>query len=294
MLRCFVMSLAAMLGQPSHAATPASFPAELECAKSGQTITLQPGEYGELTFRGKSFEKPLTIRGGTFTSIRLDNVSGVTLAGVTVRATSLPNSHSNLIHVTRSRNIAILDPVLSGPGDRGRGIEISRSAGFRVERANISSLLRGIVVQDSSGGLLDGNVIARMTGDGINVADSHGVKVNGNSITDFSPLPGFHPDAIQMWSVKGKKPQSDIVITGNIINCDCQGITQFDHAQGGSDGVVVSGNDVTSGYPHGIALYEARGALVADNSIRTLRGSRWRSRLNIFGGSVKAERNKVK
>lgn len=293
MIRLLVAALAAALPTAAPSATPGSLVRELGHAKGGESIRLEPGEYGEMKLVNRTFDPPITIRGGTFTGVKLDRVSGVTLVGAKVRAASLPYPHSPLVQVLRSSNVQIIGASLSGPGDKGQAIKINDSRNFRVSGADISRLLRGIVVVGSAEGIIAENRISQMTGDGINLADSHRLLVDRNSITDFAPLPGFHPDAIQMWSVKGKQPQSDIVITRNLINCACQGITQFDHDQGGSDGVIISGNDVTAGYPQGIALYEARRATVSNNRLRTLNGARWRSSLNISGGSVKATRNRI-
>ncbi|HPU16879.1 MAG TPA: hypothetical protein PK808_12385, partial [Polymorphobacter sp.] len=61
-----------------------NFRALLATAKAGDTVQLAAGNYGPLVLANLNFGSGVTIKGGSFTSIALSRVSGVTFDGAAV------------------------------------------------------------------------------------------------------------------------------------------------------------------------------------------------------------------
>jgi hypothetical protein len=88
-----------------------------------------------------------------------------------------------------------------------------------------------------------------------------------------------HPDCIQLWSRPTSQPTSDIVIRHNSVVGNTQGISVFDHAEGGFDRITIEDNDVNVSYPPGITLNNSRDSIVRRNHVRTLGNARYMANL---------------
>ena len=95
------------------------------------------------------------------------------------------------------------------------------------------------VTRGSEDIVLRDNIATGLLSDGFNVNWSKRVSLTGNTCHDFKPLlpvydaagkqlsAGTHNDCIQLWSVEGQEPTSDITITGNTARDYMQGIGQY-------------------------------------------------------------------
>ncbi len=249
--------LIAPAAQPAAAAmvkaTPTSLATDIAAARGGDTIELTAGDYAPVKIAGRSFAPALTIKAGAVrvANVGLQNVSGLVWLG----------GH------------------FDGNDREPTGLSIGASHNIRIEAADFQRFTRnGIVVGDSSDIDLVGNRLTKMGSDGIQIALSRRMTIEGNSCVDFSPSPGTHPDCIQLWSRPGAPPTADILIKGNVMAGSMQGISLFNHVRGGVDDggfdrISVVANDVRiSDYYHGIALYDCRECLVRDNKVATLAG----------------------
>ena len=255
-----LLSCSPAIGQPAGAALMR----RIAAAKSGETINVKPGNYGPITLSNLRFAKPVRLLAGgaNFSGIVLRDIAGIEWIGGTV----------------------------TGPGGRSYGINIASSRNVRIESMTITGAHRGIVIDRSANVAIVGNRLTGLISDGIDIALSHGVRVERNSCRNFSPTPavydaagknikdGDHPDCIQAWSRPTAPPTSDLTIIGNDIEGRMQGIFLGNHVRngvddGGFDRVVIRGNRMKIAVGNGIAVGGGRNVLVTDNDVGTIPGS---------------------
>lgn len=251
------------VGAATLPATPASLSATIAQAKPGDTVQLAPGDYGKLELKGLSWASPVTLdaRDAAFTGIVLRDVQGMTIEGGTVTG---PGGGSFGVHLVKVQNVVVGGMTVSGAH---RGVVVAESQDVRITRMRLDGLIS----------------------DGINVAYSWRVRVDGNSCSNFRPnkavwengrmlRDGDHPDCIQAWSRPESQPVSDLEIVNNRIDGDMQGIGLFNPIRdgvnsGGFDRVLIEGNVIRVGFPHAIALYSGRDSIIRDNVVSAVPGA---------------------
>lgn len=299
----------------SHSAGPAQLADVLRAAGPGDTVVLKPGVYDNVRMGNRSFSPALTIDAS---AARLSgwvfrNVTGVTLKGGSIippppiapppdkrsdniRGVRFDNSAS--IKITGVRFSAPLQPN-GEPYDPGAGIGvfIAGSRDVEISGNNFTGLRSGIVLHRVESFRATGNVFERMRSDGIQVAESRHGLVEQNSCRSTRILSTEHPDCIQMWSRAASPPTADMIIRGNRIEGDTQGIGMFNHVRngvndGGFDRILIEDNEIDISYPHAIAVYEGRDSVVRNNRIRTRPGSKYFATINV-GPDVKRCGNSI-
>lgn len=244
-------------------ATPETVRAVMARAASGDTVRLAPGDYGKFELKGLSWGPAVTIDSSeaSFSAIVLRNVQGVTLEGGTVTG---PGGGSFGVHLVGVQNVTVGGMKVSGSH---RGVVVAESQDVRITRMTLDGLIS----------------------DGINVAYSWRVRVDGNSCSNFRPnkavwengrmlRDGDHPDCIQAWSRPESQPVSDLEIVNNRIDGDMQGIGLFNPmpngvSAGGFDRVLIEGNVIRVGFPHAIAMYSGRDSIIRNNTISAVPGA---------------------
>mgnify|MGYP002777026786 CR=1 FL=1 len=241
-------------------------------AKPGTVVTLPAGNYGPLVISGKHFKAPVTVRaaGSTIESIVIRDSSNIVIEGGTVRG---GQGVRYAIHVDRARAVTVRGMTVTG-AVRGMVINMSQAVG---------------VYQNKFTGLRT---------DGVNIAESRKVVVEGNSCSNFNPImpiysstgalikDGDHPDCIQAWSRATSAPVSDVVVRGNSMNGYMQGIFFGNGGtHGGFDRVTIQNNYVNISMPNGIYIADGRGVDIRFNEVRTVSGARLKGGM---GSSVKA------
>jgi Periplasmic copper-binding protein (NosD) len=233
-------------------------------ARAGQTLTLPAGNQGTLLIVNRNFSQPVRINasGSRFTAIVIRNSSGITIEGGSV----------------------------VGPGGRSYGVHIDQSNGIRIANMAISGAHRGIVMGKSREIQIVNNQLVGVIAEGINIAQSQRVLVQGNVCRDFNPTvatyaangsritDGDHPDCIQAWSRPGWAPTGEVSIIGNTADGEMQGIYFGNMMRngvndGGFDRVSIRDNRVRVSYSNGIVLAGARNSEVVNNHVLTVPGS---------------------
>lgn len=233
-------------------------------AKPGQVIVLPSSARGEtigLTNRHFSPAIRIDARNALLSGVVIRNSSGIILSGGTVM----------------------------GPGGRSYGINISHSKNIRVEDMTISGAHRGIVMGRSQDIAVVNNQLVGLIAEGVNIALSQRVLIQGNRCANFNPTPatrdaagnlikdGDHPDCIQAWSRPDGTPTGDVWVVGNHIEGRMQGIFFGNHVRngvddGGFDRIVIENNNIRVSSYHGVTLYASRGGRVRNNQIATIPG----------------------
>jgi hypothetical protein len=228
--------------------------AALKLAKSGDTISLMGGDYGELKIMSANRGGFITIAAAAgqtprFTKIFIKS-SHWRLTGLTVSGFSnnglYPNgstAHRPLVTISESDNIIFEhNTVHSQAGQYDWKPEISRAASptavsqgiYAVQSScvslvenQISNVWDGITIGGDQVGdrgkyyLVSDNLIDNFAGDGIDHTGSH-VRIENNRITDGHDICNnicIHNDGIQGWNWNNRPGMlnTDIVIDGNEI-----------------------------------------------------------------------------
>lgn len=249
---------------------------EIANAQPGATIVVPEAFNGQLVITGKHFSSPVTIR----------NESSLVQA----------------IVVRDSSNIIIEGGAVTGGTGVLYAVHIDRAKSVAIRGMTLTNTVRGIVINQSEAIGVFQNRLTGLRTDGVNIAASRNVLVEGNSCSNFNPIPavydeagnlvkdGDHPDCIQSWSVSTSPPNSDLVIRGNSMTGNMQGIFLGNKVRdgiddGGYDRVVIENNFVNISQPNGIAIEGGRVVRMVNNEIQTIDGSRL---LNGAGSLVKA------
>jgi nitrous oxidase accessory protein NosD len=254
-------------------------------ARPGDTITLEPGDYGRVNVQNLNFAKAVTVKGSgaIFRTIRLWSVTGLHFDGIS---------------------------VATPPGGRTMGVDIRRASDVRLDSITVTGSRIGIGIGRSSDIAVTNSSLSGLQSDGINIALSRKIMISGNSCRDFSPIHseydangtltkvGDHPDCIQSWSRPDLPPVADILVENNRMEGDMQGIFFGNHIRngvddGGFDRIIVRNNIVRVTHPNGIALLDARDSIVTGNRVSTFPGgvnprrpgARVRSMLRVKGGT---------
>ena len=261
--------------------------------KSGDTLLLRAGKYGPLTLRNIVMDGPVTIRSETNRDAHFD---AIMLSGTTRNLT-----FQNLSIWPQQPDTAvgyrfITDPTTSAITVSGMDIRSDQDAmdyvnwteekwnkrkvgGIRLDGANSRALkntLTGIYVGISTSGAnaeVTGNLVKGYNGDGLRPLGTDNVYRN-NTVIDCVDTDDNHDDGIQSFATVGGVVKG-LVIDGNIIfewtkapthplRCRLQGIGFFD---GFYDQLTITNNLVTASQYHGISVYGARGAVIANNTV---------------------------
>lgn len=278
--RAFACVAAVTLAQGAQAATRYATPSTLTFtiaqAQPGDTVKLAAGTYGDVVLPVRNHNTPVRIDGtnATIRSITFRGTAGWVWTGGRIVSPPPPAVWRNVM-IDNAHRIELSGTTLTG-GHTGV-----------------------VVTRGSSNITIRNNIATDLESDGFNVATATRVNLIGNTCQKFRPISpifdaqgrmlkdGTHPDCIMLWSEKGQKPTSDIVIIGNKAFGKMQGISHFWHPSLGRDKVYrvkVLNNIVDVTYWHGINMNDTPGAEVRGNRVSSETGARM---LNFPFGPIK-------
>ncbi|UAJ12690.1 right-handed parallel beta-helix repeat-containing protein [Polymorphobacter megasporae] len=259
-------------------------------AESGDTLRLI-GDFDRIELKGRNFAPALVIDGDKATfqdTLLIRDVQGLILHGGLFRSNSGSTALGRWISVYGGSRILIDQVRIEGAGT-GRGILFTSTKNASVINSLFVHLSAGVGFIDVDEGYIYNNISSRSTSDGFNVVASHHVKVSSNTCADTNRSEGAHPDCVQMWSLTGHVPLSDIEISNNLASGGTQGFTLFNPKDGGADRVSIIGNRIDTTFPQGIACYNCRDSEISGNHLSTMSGAKNSTTIHVFGG----ENNRV-
>ena len=267
-------------------ATPATLATVFAAVKAGDTIKLT-GTFGGFGFNNRIFSSAVTIDATTasFTdTVTISNVSKLTFIGGTYGSATTAMRAGRAVGIYGSNNVQFSKSFFVGNA-AGMGLTMAGSSNISVSAGNFKNFKTGLGVTSSKDVRIGSSRFIGMTSDGVNIADSHRVTATSNRCTDAAPFAGAHPDCIQLWSILGNNPQSDIVLTKTFVSGATQGLTSFNPESGGGLRISMTDNTISTSYPQGIACYGCVDSIFTGNMLTTLPGAQWRTSMNIVGGS---------
>lgn len=250
----------------STAAEPPIVPSRLAEALAkahpGDTITLAPGDYGDVVLPRADHRPAVTVDASQarLRSLRIAKTAGWVWRGGIIDG-ALPPAQSFDVTIGAAKRIEIAKVTLTGSKV---GVTVSHGSEDIVLRDNLAT------------GLLS---------DGFNVNWARRVSLIGNTCRDFKPLlpvydaagkqlsAGTHNDCVQLWSVEGQEPTSDITITGTTARGYMQGIGQYNRG-GLIRNLTVRDNDMEISFWNGIAFSNVEGADIRNNRVRSVAGAK--------------------
>jgi Right handed beta helix region len=289
---------------PITVATAADLINAIRSAKGGETISLAPGNYGDLAIDGRrmkvDFPQEVTItaqdktKPPVFTAIYVRSASNITFANVLIDYVYRPGDifwqQRNVFIFTK--NMKVTDSVFDGDlvsntgtaADGGAGLYglfVRESDGLVIERCSFKTWYRALMVSETKNIAIVQNTISEMRSDGMNFASVSKVLIDGNTISSFKKPPSVpdHPDMIQFWSVGARTATSDVKITNNILDMGAGGWTQsifmrnevVDMKKAGPEmfykNIEISGNTIHNSHLHGISVGETNGLIIANNRL---------------------------
>jgi hypothetical protein len=243
-----------------------------------------------------------------FSSLTLNEVTNVRLVALEIsRDRGSEPEYAKLVTIYGGGGIAIEGGSIHGsrdgdPGNDMYGLGATGTAGLTVTGVRIDEVMRGIVADKVTDLTIERSDIDLIRSDAIDIPGSARVRIAGNHISRFRPVPavrdaagnilvdGDHPDAVQGWTMSQPSGVADVTIEGNLIEGDPdnrpQGSWFADEANlkavgKGHRNITIRGNLIISPLWQAMGLADVQGAVVTNNTVINLPGG-----LPVPGGPV--------
>jgi len=215
-------------GAQASARAKTDIGAALEAASPGDVITIAAGDYGLVRLGGQSFDPPVTLRfnrAAKVKKMRLQNLTGVIFENLHQEAGPSDNPVSeNAIFIKGGGNITFRHSSFAwakdgDPLNDGTLIILDGVNGARIEAGHFSDAREAVVIRSSQNIAIVNSRFTDILEDGMVIAGSHNVLIDGNYCADFhaSAAPEAHPDCIQLQTGGRGVANADVVISNNII-----------------------------------------------------------------------------
>lgn len=305
-----VQPASSLKGQSSRSGpvTGADWPALLAQGQRTGMIDLGDRPVAELP-RTIQSDKPLTIKGGRFGPVELENWRNVTLDGGRFEAPAGADENQSLLVAYNPEDLTIRNARFTGyetPEGKlmVRGLSIRGGHNIAIEHSTIEHMATGSgFIRTDGVRFLDNDV--RDIREGLDVQGARNLVIERNRFEQFHPFEGDHADAIQIFTTGLTQPgdtgSRDIMIRDNLmlLNSKAQGVFAGDEiGLGGTDrGYArfrIEDNIVIGAAWHGITVRYTDGLIVRDNRLGRLEGSDiYDSRIDLDGKSVVVEGNEA-
>lgn len=279
-------------------------------AKPGDTVLIPPGAYGDVTLAKLVFVGPsvtLAAQDPTdapiFRTLTVGNCRGLILRGLICRLSpdAKTTSDTAALRIVNSKRIAVQGCTLacgmavvgidksapatvSRPGDSiigmpiGRGLTLYDCAEITIDRCDVSTAHKGIVLDKCQGVTITGSEVHHCRTSAISGGGDVRVRISGNHLHTATPWrygedpKSDHGDFIHLWTVAGCGPVADVEIRDNLIDMaegsPIMSIFLEDRLGLGFPGVSVGGNTIINGDAQGIALTNAQGSVTGNVLLR--------------------------
>lgn len=291
--------------QEIHVATAAELMAALSTAQGGEHIVLASGDYGALSLYAPretfiKYEETVTIRSAdpgdraVFSKLGLFGAENIAFEDVHFKYDFEEGDvqYTESFVIRESQNISFTNSKFEGDVAEGRGEEydgygtgiglrITQVDGLTIENSEISDFYRGALVDNTSNMSLINNEWHSMSSDGIDIASTTDLLIEGNYFHDFDKSPNnvSHMDMIQFWTAGVDTPTTDVVIRGNILHSGDGDWTQsifmrneaVDQGVHGEEmyyrNVLIEDNVIYNAHLHGITVGETDGLVIRNNTL---------------------------
>jgi len=277
----------------------------LATCTGGETILLEPGEYGDLTLNSNSgfditFADTVTIASAdpddpaVFSTMKCHGGENITFDGIYFDYTFTEGDDSwyRPFEINDSTNIEVVNCTFDGDVAEGvgeiedgygwaYGLSVRSCEGVTVENSEFFGFQTGMIVSESNNVNVTGNDVHSMRLDGMNFAEVTNVTIVDNYIHDFAANmeSDDHCDMLQFWTNGTDSPSTNIVIENNVLDVGdgtpAQSIfmrnEEVDTGQAGEEmyyqNVTISNNVIVNATSAGISVGETDGLLIENNTV---------------------------
>ncbi len=245
-------------------ATPATYWTAIKTAKGGDVVTFAPGDYGAISLRLFSYASPVVIvasSGVVVSSLVLDTDTNMTWRGFEV--TGLYSGAG--VIASGGANIRFENFHVHGSAG-GSGFSLRNANAFAIVNSEIDHLGSGIGYTDGTGVTITGNNLHDLQADGI-LGSANSVLIDGNSVRDFTPTPGEHPDGIQWYGTAATPNPTGIMITNNVVQRGSGSVIQCIFGEQGTN-ITIRGNGCLGTMYNGISVSHGANVVVDANFVQ--------------------------
>jgi cell division septation protein DedD len=260
--------------------------AAMSKATGGETFLLAAGSYN-LKLYNKSFSSPVTVTSldsgnpARIGATTLSNVSNLTLKNLEL-GFSLPagaqTEGPSMVKATGGGNIVVDGCYIHGsldnnPSNDGFGVWFNSVDGVTVTNNKFEQLGRGGQFFGVSNLTVSNNDVREIRTDGFDFSGVDHVAIEKNYFTNFRPVSGDHPDAIQFQTAGSTSSSTDVVIRNNVIETGSgggmQGIFMRDEAGTLPYKRVSIENNIVIGknMPNGITVSHGENVTLRNNTV---------------------------
>ncbi len=254
--------------------------AALNSAKAGDTILLEAGNYSNVQIKDLMFDGTVTIASkdpgnpATFTGLVVQGSENLTFQNLHMDFSS-PWTVWNA-QIVSSKNIELNNLDFRGslngnPADDENALLIRNSDGVKLTGSEFQEFSHAVSMMGSKNVRIEGNSFHDLRADGVMSAGTSNIQIVGNVFTDFYPVEGDHPDAIQFLTRGTTERAHDILVSGNLVTRgqgdNIQGVFVTDQIGIGYDRVTITDNVIVGGMYNGIMVSQADGLVVDGNVV---------------------------
>jgi nitrous oxidase accessory protein NosD len=272
------------------------FLSALKVAKGGDTIRLNPGEYGTISLDGMrsatkylKYSSEVTVESANSANkaiidgLTLRGVENLTFTKINFDYDTSNNSNGIPFFVNNSEDVTFRGNTFGGELNKagyGKGVafKVSQGSDIMIENSTLSGFRNGIEAWAVEGLTIRNNTLQGIAYDGVMTSNVQGLTIRNNKIGMRSdPAGDQHRDGIQIWNQHERAPSSNIVIDKNTItstDTTTHGIYMgnADARNTGSlseyySNVTISNNTIMTGQKLGIAVGETRGLTITGNTM---------------------------
>jgi parallel beta-helix repeat protein len=257
----------------------------LQAATGGDLILLESGNYGDVSIKNFNPAGVVQFRSADsanlahFDTLAIRTSQNISFGEMTIGRPlgSAEGNSTKMGYVTGSSNITFNDVHFQGsldgnPQNDGMGLMVSASKSINVVNSSFHDLDRGLYVEKSSFVRISGNNVHDIAVDGMDIAGTSHISIEGNTFDRFFPGAGAHPDAIQFFNTNMPSGSTDITIQNNMMlqtaGTGPQGIFLADAMGMPYTNVLIANNLLYgNGLGNGITVSGAKDVILHDNSV---------------------------
>jgi len=288
--------------------TAAEFQTALSNAKGGDSISLAPGNYGDVDIFSHNYTSPIIINSqqednkAVFRTINVWNSKNISIDSVSVNfsADSETTSTTQVVRITQSSAIALTNSDLKGDsitvdGESspvGRAINATLSTGIHIEGNNITEFRSGIILSSDHVTIANNSITDLRTS--FITGWTSDTVISGNEFRDTRPVnlggAGDHANVIHLWTTPTKAIEN-VTISDNFFGQDdglaIWGIYIEDTVTSGlgSHNIAITNNVIFNSVSQAIIARNMHDSVISNNTLIHAGGGDERSAPTIHIGS---------
>lgn len=297
-----------MVTQTITVSTGAQLTAAMKAATGGETILLNPGNYGDVKVGSLKPASQVVIKSATATeavlkSLTIQYSENFTFSDIEIARpiAAGASQETNAVFIQSSNHIDLVNSFIHGSlnnnsWDDAKGIRITGSRDIQLDNNIVTEFKLGISLEKSDALAVSNNQVYELR-EGLNLFDVDHALIDHNLIHTIKPNTalGDHADAIQVFTGTSYAASTDLTISNNAILQGAGGYAQGIYVQSErmASGIKHSNiqieNNLYSGVSaHGITLNGVYGAVVTKNTVVAAPGSPYDTAININNSSYVA------